>query len=99
MRSDARANEGDDKKKREEVELHNNADQLIHQTESQTKEFKDKLSDDDKTRLDEAIGKLKEANGGNDASAIQSAIDAVNKARRRDARHPGSEHRRPLHRG
>ena len=79
MRSDALSHEGDDKKKREEVELHNSADQLIHQTEVQTKEFMDKLSDEDKERLDDAVSKLKEANGGTDAKAIQSAIDAVNK--------------------
>ncbi|MCH7576080.1 MAG: molecular chaperone DnaK [Candidatus Marinimicrobia bacterium] len=79
MRSDALSHEGEDKKKREEVELHNSADQLIHQTEIQTKEFMDKLSDEDKERLDAAVGKLKEANGGTDTKAIQGAIDAVNK--------------------
>lgn len=79
MRRDAQSNEAEDKQKREEVGLHNSADQLIHQTEVQLKDVGDKLSDEDKGRLDEAIKDLTKANGGTDSSAIQSAIDEVNK--------------------
>ncbi len=79
MRSDSLAHEAEDKKKREEVDLHNNADQLIHQTENQTKEFVDKLADEDKARLEEVVEKLKQANAGSDSKAIQAAIDDVNK--------------------
>ena len=79
MRSDSQAHEAEDKMKREEVDLHNNADQLIHQTENQTKEFVDKLADEDKARLEEIVEKLKQANAGSDSKAIQAAIDEVNK--------------------
>ena len=79
MRRDAQSNEAEDKQKREEVTLHNSADQLIHQTEVQLKDVGDKLSEEDKGRLDEAIKALTTANGGTDAGAIQSAIDEVNK--------------------
>ncbi|MEE9464691.1 MAG: molecular chaperone DnaK [Candidatus Neomarinimicrobiota bacterium] len=78
MRKDAVANEGEDSKRRGEAELHNAADQLIHQTETQMKEFEDKLSESDRERLKEAVEQLKKANetSGGD---IQSAIDGVNK--------------------
>ncbi|MCK4578184.1 MAG: molecular chaperone DnaK [Candidatus Marinimicrobia bacterium] len=79
MRRDAQSHEEEDKAKREEVELHNNADQLIHQTENQIKEFKDKLAESDVTQLDEAIEQLKKANAGSNTGDIQEAIDSVNK--------------------
>lgn len=79
MRQDAQVHEDEDKQKKEEVELHNNADQLIHQTETQSKEFKDKLSDSDRASLDEALEKLKTANSGSNQKDIQDAIDGVNR--------------------
>ncbi len=79
MRRDAESNESADKSKRELVELHNSADQLIHQTENQTEEFKEKLAEADLGRLNEAVEKLKLANGGTDQAAIRGAVDEVNK--------------------
>lgn len=79
MRQDAQVHEDEDKHKKEEVELHNNADQLIHQTESQSEEFKEKLSDSDRAGLDEALEKLKTANSGSNQKDIQGAIDGVNR--------------------
>ncbi|MQY63822.1 MAG: molecular chaperone DnaK, partial [Calditrichaeota bacterium] len=58
MRRDAQVHDEEDRKKREEVELHNNADQLIYQTEKQVKEFGDKLSDSDKSRLEKELDAL-----------------------------------------
>ncbi len=78
MRKDAVTNEGEDSKRREEAELHNTADQLIHQTESQMKEFEEKLSDSDREQLKEAVEQLKKANETS-GGEIQSAIDSVNK--------------------
>jgi len=79
MKRDAKSHEAEDKDKRELVELHNSADQLIHQTESQTEEFKEKLSEADRDRLNETVEKLKTANSGTDRAAIQGAVDEVNK--------------------
>jgi len=79
MRRDAQVHDEEDKKKREEVELHNNADQLIYQTEKQVKEFGDKLSESDKSRLENELEQLKKANAGANAKDIQDAIDGVNR--------------------
>jgi molecular chaperone DnaK len=79
MRGDAQTHDEEDKKKREEVELHNTADQLIYQTEKQVGEFGDKLSDDDKSRLDKELEQLKKANSGSNTKDIQEAIDGVNR--------------------
>ncbi len=79
MRQDAEVHEGDDKQRREEAEVHNTADHLIHQTETQAKEFGDKLSESDQESLKAAVEKLKQANSGSSTSDIQSAIDDVNK--------------------
>ena len=59
MVDDAKKHEAEDKKKREEVDLRNQADQLIFQTEKNLEEFKDKLSDDDRKSLDDSVEKLK----------------------------------------
>ncbi|MFB0516116.1 MAG: molecular chaperone DnaK, partial [Candidatus Neomarinimicrobiota bacterium] len=80
MRRDAHVHDEEDKKKRQEVELHNSADQLIYQTEKQVKEFGDKLSDSDKSRLEKELEQLKKANAGTNTKDIQDAIDSVNRA-------------------
>ncbi|UCH11200.1 MAG: molecular chaperone DnaK [Fidelibacterota bacterium] len=79
MRGDAQAHDEEDKKKREEVELHNTADQLIYQTEKQVSEFGDKLSDDDKSKLEKELAQLKSANSGSNTKDIQAGIDGVNR--------------------
>ncbi len=79
MRRDAQTHTEEDKKKREEVELHNSADQLIYQTEKQVNEFGDKLSDGDKSKLEKELEQLKKANTGSNAKDIQDAIDGVNR--------------------
>ncbi|MCH7851253.1 MAG: molecular chaperone DnaK [Candidatus Marinimicrobia bacterium] len=79
MRQDADVHEAEDKQRREEAEIHNTADHLIHQTETQAKEFEDKLSEGDQENLKTAVEKLKQANSGSSTSDIQSAIDEVNK--------------------
>ncbi len=79
MRRDAQVHIEEDKQKREEVELHNNADQLIYQTEKQVKEFGEKLSDSDKSHLEKELEQLKQANAGSNTKDIQDAIDSVNR--------------------
>jgi molecular chaperone DnaK len=79
MVDDAKKHEAEDKKKREEVDLRNQADQLIFQTEKNLEEFKDKLSDDDRKNLDDSVEKLKKAKEGSNADDIRNALDELNK--------------------
>ena len=80
MKVDAEKHAKDDEAKKESVDTHNTADQLIYQTESQMKEAGDKLSDDDKKPIEDAVEQLKQANGGSDIDAIKTAIERLNKA-------------------
>ncbi|MDP7027667.1 MAG: molecular chaperone DnaK [Candidatus Marinimicrobia bacterium] len=80
MKVDAEKHAKDDETKKESVNTHNTADQLIYQTESQMKEAADKLSDDDKKPIEDAVEQLKQANGSSDVDAIKTAIERLNKA-------------------
>ncbi|HIO56973.1 MAG TPA: molecular chaperone DnaK, partial [Candidatus Marinimicrobia bacterium] len=80
MVDDAKKHETEDKEKREEVDVKNQADQLIYQTEKNLKEFEGKLSDDDKKSLEEAVEKLKSASAGSNPEDIKSATEALNSA-------------------
>ncbi len=63
----------EDKKKRESVDLRNNADQMVYQTEKLISEDGDKFSADDKSALQTKVDALKEALKGNNEDAIKSA--------------------------
>ena len=70
----------EDKKKREAVDLRNNADQMVYQTEKLLSENGDKFSDDDKSALNTKLNALKEALKGDNTDAIKSAEeDLTNK--------------------
>ncbi|MBQ8531875.1 MAG: molecular chaperone DnaK, partial [Clostridia bacterium] len=62
----------EDKKRRESVDIRNNADQMIYQTEKTVNEFGDKLSADEKAKIDAAKEALKEALKGEDIEAIKA---------------------------
>ena len=79
MKDDAKKHEEEDNKVKEMVELHNQADQLIYQTDKQLEEFKDKLDKDTISKLNEAKNKLDEANKGQDLENIKSEIESLNK--------------------
>ncbi|SVA66004.1 uncharacterized protein METZ01_LOCUS118858, partial [marine metagenome] len=78
MVNDAKKHEEEDKDKRELIDLHNQAEQLVYQTEKNIKEFDDKLNDDDKKKLSDAVEQLKKENSGLSKSDIQSSIDSLN---------------------
>ena len=78
MVNDAKKHEEEDKDKRELIDLHNQAEQLVYQTEKNIKEFDDKLNDDDKKKLSDAVEQLKKVNSGSSKSDIQSSIDTLN---------------------
>ncbi|MCD7873173.1 MAG: molecular chaperone DnaK [Clostridiales bacterium] len=65
----------EDKKKREAVDLKNNAEQLVYQTEQLISENSDKFSADDKSALETKNEALKEALKGDNSDAIKSAQD------------------------
>ena len=78
MVNDAKKHEEEDKDKRELIDLHNQAEQLVYQTEKNIKEFDDKLNDDNKKKLSDAVEQLKKVNSGSSKSDIQSSIDSLN---------------------
>ncbi|MBE6729208.1 MAG: molecular chaperone DnaK [Ruminococcaceae bacterium] len=71
--------ENEDKKRREEVDLRNNADQMIYQTEKTVNEFGDKLSEDEKNKINTAKEALKEALKGTDIEAIKAKQEELQK--------------------
>jgi len=70
----------EDKARREEVDTHNSADQIIYQTEKTLGELGDKISAEEKATIQASVDKLKELNKGTDIEAIKAAIDEVQKA-------------------
>ena len=68
-----------DKKRRESVDVRNNADQMIYQTEKTVNEFGDKLSDEEKAKIDTAKEALKEALKGEDIEAIKAKQEDLQK--------------------
>ena len=75
MAKDAEIHAEEDKKKREVVDLKNQADQLIYSTEKTLKEHGDKVSPDVRGNIENAVNNLKEAVKGEDADAIRKAIE------------------------
>ncbi len=80
MKAEAEANAEADKKERERVDKINEADSMIFQTENQLKELGDKLAADDKSAIEAALGKLKEAHKAQDIAAIETAKTELNNA-------------------
>ena len=80
MRKDAQAHSAEDKRKREEIDIKNQADAVVYQTESQVKEMADKLSDEDKGKIDAALGRLKEAQKGDNLDEIKSSLEILRRS-------------------
>ena len=77
MKQDAESHAEDDKKRREEVDLRNNADNLAYQTEKMLKDNGDKIPDDKKSAVEAANNELKEALKGTAADAIKAATEKL----------------------
>lgn len=80
MKNEAKANEEADKKVRERVEKLNMADGLVFQSEKQLKEYGEKLPADQKSTIEAAVAKLKEAHKAEDLDTIDSAMEELNNA-------------------
>jgi molecular chaperone DnaK len=79
MRKDAQTHAAEDSKIKEGVDVRNQADSMVYQTEKQMKEMEDKLEADDKSKIETSLGRLKEALKSNNVDEMKSAIDQVNK--------------------
>ena len=77
---DAEQFAADDAKKKEEVEVRNQGEQMVYQTEKTIEELKDKIDANDKSTLDAALNKLKEALKGTNSDAIKTATEELSKA-------------------
>ncbi|MGM5471130.1 molecular chaperone DnaK [Flavobacteriaceae bacterium LMO-SS05] len=80
MKADAEANAEADKLAKEKADKLNAADAMIFQTESQLKEFGDKLSDDKKKPIEDALEELKKAFETKDLAVIDPALEKINEA-------------------
>jgi molecular chaperone DnaK len=78
MRKDAEAHADEDKTRLEEIQTRNDADNAVYRTEKLLKESADKLSADDKGKIETAMNAVKEALKGTDAAAIKSTGEKLN---------------------
>ena len=85
MMKEAESHAGEDKKRREEIELRNRADQAVYAAERMIKDTGEKLSATDRQAIEAAIEAARKANEGTDASAIQKALDQLTSAQHRAA--------------
>ena len=79
MKKEAEANADADQKIKEEVEKVNAADSLIFQTEKQLKEYGDKIPEEKKKPIDEALTEVKAAHAAKDLTVIDAAMEKLNK--------------------
>ncbi len=70
----------EDKKNKEAIEIRNNADSMVYQSEKSLKDLGDKLDADDKAKIEAEINNVKEALKGTDNEAIKSATEALTQA-------------------
>jgi molecular chaperone DnaK len=85
MMRDAEAHADEDKKRKEEVETRNHADQAAYAAERFVKDSGDKLSSADRAPIESAIEELKKAIEKNDAEAMKSRMEALNAAQHKAA--------------
>ncbi|MGI8794700.1 MAG: Hsp70 family protein, partial [Acidimicrobiales bacterium] len=77
MVRDAESHAEDDRKRKEEAEVRNQADTLVYQTEKLIKEQGDKITGDEKDAVEGALKNLKEALAGTDLEAIKTSTEAL----------------------
>jgi molecular chaperone DnaK len=80
MRKDAELHADEDKQRKEEIETRNEADNSVYRSEKMLKDNADKISGDDKSKIEQAVNEVKEALKGSDVPAIKSASEKLNEA-------------------
>ncbi|MCU1352848.1 MAG: chaperone protein DnaK [Acidimicrobiales bacterium] len=77
MVKDAEAHAEEDRQRKEEAEVRNQADTLVYQTEKLLKEQGDKIDGDEKSAVESALATLKDALAGTDTEAIKTGLEAL----------------------
>jgi len=77
MVRDAESHAEDDRRRREEAEVRNNADTLVYQTEKLLREQGDKISGEEKEKVESGLANLKTAQAGSDLEAIKTATEQL----------------------
>ena len=80
MVKDAESHSVEDEKKKEEIETRNNADSLVYSTEKSLNEYGDKVSEEDRNAIQQAIDKLKESLKGENVEAIKADTEVLTQA-------------------
>jgi molecular chaperone DnaK len=80
MRKEAEAHAEEDRQQREAIELRNEADNAVYRSEKMLKENADKISADDKGKIEKAVGDVKNALKGSDTGAIRASSEKLNEA-------------------
>ncbi len=70
----------EDKKRKEEIDIRNNADSLVYQSEKSLKDLGDKISGEDKAKIESGVNSVKETLKGTDTEAIKKATDELQQA-------------------
>jgi molecular chaperone DnaK len=87
MVKDAELHASEDKKNKDLVEARNKADSAVYQVEKSIKEFGDKLSEDEKKKINEALEKAKSIQNSSDPNEINKAVDELMQASHKMAEH------------
>jgi len=77
MVKDGESNQADDRRRKDEAETRNKADNLVYETDKNLKEMGDKIPPDDKAKIEAAIGRVREALKGSDMGEVKSATEAL----------------------
>ena len=78
MVNDAKKHESEDKQKREKIDLANQAEHLVYETEKNINDNGDKLDKNDKKNLNEKLDALKKAKDSGDSELIKSSMESLN---------------------
>ena len=77
MMREAESHAGEDKKRKDEIELRNKADQAVYGAERMLKDTGDKIGAADRSAVESAMEGVKKATEGTDAAAIQKALEQL----------------------
>ena len=80
MQHDAEAHAEEDKQRREAVDRRNEADQLVYSTEKSLEEYGDKIGEEDKKAIEDALAETKKTLEGEDDEAIKTSMEALQQA-------------------
>ena len=77
MKREAEEHEEEDKKRKEKIEVRNNGDSMVNTAEKTLKDLKDKIKDEDKSKIEDAIKDLRKALSGDDIDEIKKKTESL----------------------